>query len=59
MKTYRIGELSGSAWENAIVNVGRVLGRQEKEAKNSWVFVEGVASKLGVRFDINGYIVSE
>ena len=57
MKNYRIGELSGFAWECAIVNVGAVLGKDAKDSKNSWVFVEKVASKLNVKFDINGKIL--
>lgn len=57
MKNYRIGELSGFAWECAIVNVGAVLGKDAKDSKNSWVFVEKVASKLNVKFDVNGKIL--
>ncbi len=56
-KSFRIGELSGYAWERGIVNVGAILGRNEKEARNSWAYIEKVASKLNVRFDTNGDII--
>jgi hypothetical protein len=56
-KDFRIGELSGYAWECAIVNVGAILCRNEKESKNSWAYIERVASKLNVRFDVNGNIM--
>lgn len=56
-KTFVLAELYGEAWNRAIENVGKVLGRSEKESKNSWYFISNVASKLGVRFDCNGNIV--
>lgn len=55
-KNFRINELYGEAWNCAIVNVGKVLGKNEKESKNAWAYIEKVASKLNVKFDVNGEI---
>ena len=57
-KTYTIEMLCGYAWECAIVNVGKVIGKaNEKSALNSWNEISEIASKLGVKFDANGEIV--
>ena len=58
MTVYTIGMLHGYAWECAIVNVGKILGKADREsAMNSWYKICGIAAKLGVKFDENGEII--
>lgn len=58
--TYTIGMLNGYAWECAIANVGKVIGKTDRKAAlNGWFKICEIASKLGVKFDENGKIVVE
>ena len=52
-----IRELSGYAWHCAVRNVASVLEEDVFEVAGDWAYIEGVAEKLGVRFDVNGNIV--
>ena len=57
-KTYTIGMLHGYAWECAIANVGKAIGKADRKAAlNSWYMICGACTKLGVKFDENGEIV--
>ena len=56
--TYTIGMLSGYAWECAIANVGKIIGKENrKDALNSWYKICEICSNLGVKFDENGEVV--
>lgn len=57
--TYTINEIYASAWENAIKNVGAVLHMNEKESMDKWSFVQEAATKLNIRFDLNGEIIND
>ena len=58
MNTYTIGMLNGYAWECAIANVGKIIGKTDRKAAlNSWYKICEICSKLGVKFDENGEIV--
>lgn len=55
---YKISELCACAWQNAIISVGAVIGKNEKEAIMEWDSIEKIADHLGVKFDVNGNIMS-
>lgn len=58
MNAYTIGMLHGYAWECAIANVGKIIGKADRKAAlNSWYKICEICSKLGVKFDENGEIV--
>lgn len=56
---YTIGQLHGYEWERAIINVGAILGQDEKSSLNGWYRICGICRKLGVRFDENGNVIAE
>ena len=51
---YNINDLHAMAWENAVINAGKVLGMDKHYAIAQWVYVTAMANKLGMKFDING-----
>lgn len=51
-----IMELTGYAWECAIVNVGEILGKDRKTSLSEFAEIENIAFKLRVKFDDNGDI---
>lgn len=57
--TFAIDEIYASAWENAIKNVGKLLYKDERESMHDWSFVQDIATKLNIRFDLNGNIVND
>lgn len=60
MRTYKIDELYGDNWINAIVEVLYLLNRGRDNKlfyMRDKFFVEEMAQKLGVRFTENGNIV--
>lgn len=57
MESFGIRELYGSAWHNAIKNIGSALEYSEEETFSDWRYIQKVAFKLNVRFDMNGNII--
>lgn len=51
-RSYRLTALCGEAWDNAIANVGQILGMDRITALRDWPRVEAVAMDLGVRFSL-------
>lgn len=57
----RIDELCGCAWDEAIVNVAKVVERRlgVKYTKEDWDALEHLAMDFDIRFDENGEIVNK
>ena len=51
--TYTIEMRSGYAWECAIANVGKIIGKVDRKAAlNSWYKICEICSKPGVKFEV-------
>jgi hypothetical protein len=57
MKAYKIGELFGGAWENAIVNAGMFLAWGGRYSLRNWWKVETAANSIGLLFDEDGQLI--
>lgn len=57
MKTYSINELCAMAWENAIVNTGKLLEFEKYYAICQWSYIQAMAQKMQIEFDENGNIM--
>lgn len=57
MKTYSINELRGIAWENAIVNAGKLLEMEKYYSIAQWVYVSAMIDKMKIEFDATGNVM--